>query len=121
MRNQRMRRVDALIQRELSTLCERQVVSELNCLLTITKVKTSADLRSAQVFFSVFGDRKQWKEAEEALEKNRKSLQAGIARGITLKYTPVLSFKADPTLEEADRVFSIIDELNLPPDSEGEQ
>ncbi len=120
MRSQRMRRVDALLQRELSSLCEREVVSQLSCLLTITQVKTSADLRHAQVFYSVLGDDAQWAEAEAALDEHRVSLQAGIARAITLKYTPVLNFKRDTTLEQADRVFSIIDELDLPPDSDSE-
>lgn len=118
MKSNRMRRINELIQREISSYCERAVVSELNCLLTITQVKTSADLRHAQVFFSVLGDAEDWNTADEALNRHRVEMQTCLASSVVLKYTPVLEFKPDPTLEEADRVFSIIDSLELPDKSE---
>ncbi len=118
MENKRMRRVNELLQRELGMLCERLVVPELPCLLTITQVKTAPDLRHAQVFFSVLGESEDWSAAKKVLDRHRAEMQSALARNITLKYTPVLHFKPDPTLESADRLFSIIDKLDLPPDQE---
>ncbi len=109
----RMRRVNQLLQRELGILCERRVVSELSSLLTITGVKTSPDLRHAQVFYSVLGESSDWAAAQAALDKHRVELQAALAQSVVLKYTPVLQFRPDPTLEQADRVFSIIESLDL--------
>ncbi len=119
MKKDRMRRVNELLQRELSTLCERHVATEVDFLLTITAVKTSPDLRQAQVFFSVLGNDRQWTEGQAVLERHRVGLQAAIGRSVKLKYTPVLQFKPDPTLEQADRVFSIIQKLDLPDEPPG--
>ena len=120
MTNKRMRRVDELLRRELGSLCERHVVSELKCLMTITQVKTAPDLRHARVFFSVLGDDEDWAAAQACLDQHRAALQSGIASAVKLKYTPVLHFKPDPTFEQADRVFSIIDKLDLPPEENNE-
>lgn len=117
MRNERMRRIDELLQRELGTLCERKVVSELNCLLTITGVKTSPDLRHAQVFFSVFGKDADWQSVRKCLDKHRVELQSAVGRDVHLKYTPVLHFRPDHTLEQAGQVMSIIDQLGIDPDA----
>lgn len=120
MTNKRMRRVDELLKRELGILCERHVVSELKCLMTITKVKTSPDLRNAQVFFSVLGDDEDWAATQASLDQHRVALQSGIASVVKLKYTPVLHFKPDTIFEQADRVFSIIDKLDLPSEENNE-
>mgnify|MGYP001548984837 CR=1 FL=1 len=117
MKSERMRRIDELLQRELGALCERKVVSELNCLLTITGVKTSPDLRHAQVYFSVFGPNADWQEVRKCLDKHRVELQAAVGRNVQMKYTPVLHFRPDHTLEQADHVMSIIDELGIDPDA----
>ncbi len=112
MSSERMLRINELLHRELGTLCERRVVSELNCLLTITGVKTSPDLRHAQVYFSVFGKDANWQKVKSCLDKHRIELQAEIGKNVHMKYTPVLHFRPDDTLEKADRVMHIINELN---------
>jgi ribosome-binding factor A len=116
MKSERMRRIDELLQRELGVLCERKVVSELNCLLTITGVKTSPDLRHAQVYFSVFGPNADWQQVRKCLDKHRVELQAAVGHNVQMKYTPVLHFRPDHTLEQADHVMNIINDLGIDSD-----
>jgi len=108
-----MLRVNELIRRELGDLCERRIVSDLNALLTVTHVDTSPDLRQATVLVSVMGDEAQRRDALKLLHRNRGLFQREIARRTQLKYTPVLRFQLDETMEQADRVLAIIDELDL--------
>jgi ribosome-binding factor A len=44
---------------------------------------------------------------------NRKTLQAELARRVTIKRTPILRFHDDRTPEQADRVLQILDELGM--------
>lgn len=110
----RMRRVNELLRRELGILCERDIMPRMTALVTITEVKTSPDLRHADVFVSVLGDEEQRAEAIRRMYRNRVRFQTELAHRVNLKYTPVLKFRHDRTAENADRVLSILDELDLP-------
>ncbi len=113
MKPNRMRRINELIKREIGDLCERDISTGSGTLITITDVDTSPDLRHADVFVSVFGEDKKKNEAMAKLEKQRVHFQQELARRVRLKYTPVLHFKMDTTLERADRVLHILQELDL--------
>lgn len=113
MKHERMRRVDEMIQRELGMLCKREISSYVSGLLTITEVKTSPDLRHAQVYFSVLGSAEAHGQALKLLLGHRAHFQHEIATRIKLKYTPVLKFHVDTSPEQADHVLSIISELGL--------
>ena len=67
----------------------------------------------AEVYVSVLGSSADRDTAMELLQQHRKQFQAGIARQVKLKFTPVLRFHLDLTLERADRVNTILQELNL--------
>ena len=113
MTSNRMRRVDELMRRELGSVCEREVVPQLDSLLTITGVKTAPDLRQATVFFSVLGDDAQKKQALRVLLRARRTLQREVAARIALKYTPVLEFRFDDSIATGDRVLQIIEGLDI--------
>ena len=113
MKPNRMRRINELIKREVSDLCERDITTDRGTLLTITGVETSPDLRHADVFVSVFGELKQTNEVMAQLAKQRVHFQQELAHRVKLKYTPVLHFKLDTTLQRADRVLHILQELDL--------
>lgn len=85
---------------ELERLSERD---ERLSLLTITAVETDPDLRHATVFFSSLD------EAErEALGVARVRLQAAVSRQVRIKWTPLLSFEADPAVAGGQRVEEIL-------------
>lgn len=114
----RMRRVNELLLRELAILCEELVVPHMDALVTITEVSTSHDLRHAKVFVSVMGSDKQRARAMAMLENQRVPMQDQINRRLSLKYTPRLHFREDHTPERADRILSILEELDLPEDDQ---
>lgn len=113
MPTNRMLRVNELLHREISNLIERDVRGLVDGMVTVTRVETSSDLRYSQVHVSVFGEEEAKGEALRVLARLRKRFQSEIGRVTELKYTPVLSFKLDETLAAADRVLSIINDLDL--------
>ena len=80
-------------------------------LVTVTGVRTSADLRAARVFVSVLGSEKKRERSLEALTAAHGVLQARIASELRLKRTPQLTFEYDPTVEQGVRMSHLIDEL----------
>ncbi|MBT3376790.1 MAG: 30S ribosome-binding factor RbfA [Lentisphaerae bacterium] len=113
MPTNRMLRVNELIHREVSNLIERELGGLVDGLVTVTRVETSSDLRHARVHVSVYGEESAKSEAMRMLARLRKRFQGEIGRRIELKYTPVLTFKLDESLEAADRVLSLMNDLDL--------
>jgi ribosome-binding factor A len=79
--------------------------------VTITGVKTSADLRQATVFVSVLGGEGKRQKTLAGLAAAHGVLQARLARELRLKRTPQLTFEYDPTVERGVRMTQLIDEL----------
>lgn len=118
MKVDRILRVNELLRRELGRLVERDVAPRMEALVTVTRVSTSPDLRQARVYVSVLGGEEQRHEALRLLLGCRREMQSELGRRVRLKYTPVLTFQLDRSLEEADRILSIIDDLGLDEEDE---
>ena len=114
MSTNRIARVNELVLRELGNIFT-YIVSPARpgCLITVTGVKMSVDLRDATVFVSIYGKNADKAEILAFLERQRVLIQSELARKVILKNTPRLHFKLDETAENADRVMAILDELNL--------
>ena len=112
MPSQRIRRVNELLKREIADLLERVDFSLENCLVSVSEVDVSPDLRNARVHISIFGgDEAMRSKVMKYLRNKRAGLQKKIAKDVVLKYTPVLSFVNDSRIEKGDRVLAILDEL----------
>lgn len=113
MSSQRMLRVNELLKREIADLLERVDFNLSNCLVSVSEVDVSPDLRNAKVHISVLGGDDSIKNSVmKFLRSNRTLLQKKIARDITLKYTPVLTFVNDSRMEKGDRVLAILEEMD---------
>jgi len=119
MSNGRMRRVDEAIRQVLGDALAGELKDPRVGFVTVTDVKTSADLRHARVYVSVLGERggpSEQAEREMTLDGLRSAhgfLQAQLARELRLKRTPTLEFSYDDTTDRALRVESLIDEAGL--------
>lgn len=92
--------------------------------VTVTFVEVSADLRHAKVHVSVMGDEACQKLTLRGLQSAAGFLQAKIAKGIDIRYTPKLSFVLDQGVKHSIAVAQILRQV-LPkdtaaPDSEAE-
>lgn len=111
----RISRLNSQMLRELGMLGESLVRPDIpDALVTFVGVELASNLRTANVFVSVYGSASAKRRALEVLQRRRVQLQDGIARKMVMKYTPVLHFRLDETAEKAQRVMSILQELELP-------
>jgi ribosome-binding factor A len=115
MKATRTTRINELLKREVASLLYREMAGEGLDLarVTVTRAVISRDLRHARVSVSVRGTEEEARRAFRLLERHRPAIQHGIARDIALKYTPVLTFERDESIEEGDRVLHLIE--TLPP------
>jgi ribosome-binding factor A len=106
-----MRRVDEAIRQVLGEAMAGEVKDPRVGFVTVTEVRTSADLRHARVYVSVLGDAAQRQASLEGLRSAHGFLQARVARELGLKRTPTLKFIYDDTTDRAMRVDALIDEI----------
>jgi ribosome-binding factor A len=78
--------------------------------VTVTGVRTSPDLRYAQVYVSVLGNAAQHESSLEALRAAHGYIQAHLADELRLKRTPQLHFIYDETTDTAMRITGLLDE-----------
>jgi ribosome-binding factor A len=107
----RMRRVDEAIRQVIGDAVSGEVKDPRVGFITVTDVRTSADLRHARVYVSVLGDAQQREASLQGLRSAHGFLQARVASELGLKRTPMLEFSYDDTTDRAMRVDALIDEI----------
>jgi ribosome-binding factor A len=114
----RMRRVDEAVRQVIGDAVTAELKDPRVGFVTVTDVRTSADLRHARVYVSVLGDdgRPSEPERREASLAGLRSahgfLQGRIAGELRLKRTPALEFIYDDTTDRAMRVDALIEEID---------
>ena len=79
-------------------------------MVTVTALECEPDLRHATVFVSTLSSVDDT-ELLEALEEQRRSVQASIGRQARLKRVPELTFRVDETARSAQRIEDILRDL----------
>jgi len=107
-----MRRVDEAIRQVLGDAVSGDLKDPRVGFITVTDVRTSADLRHARVYVSVLGDAEQRQASLDGLRSAHGFLQSRLASELRLKRTPTLEFHYDDTTDRALRVDALIDEID---------
>ena len=107
----RMRRVDEAIRQVIGDAVSGEVKDPRVGFITVTDVRTSADLRHARVYVSVLGNAAQREASLDGLRSAHGFLQARVAGELRLKRTPMLEFSYGDTTDRAMRVDALIDEI----------
>ncbi len=116
----RMRKVDELIREVLADEIGRLKDPRVG-FVTVTGVETSRDLRRATVFYSVLGSEEEQVATAKALEHAAPHLQSRLARQVRIKYTPLLEFEVDASIEQGVRISKILHDLAEEHDHAGEE
>lgn len=112
--NPRARRLGEQIQRELTDLLRRDVKDDRIGNVTITAVSVTGDLRTARVYYLVFGKEGADPKVQRGLESAAGFLRNALSRSLMIRYTPTLSFELDTSIEHGVRLTQLIDSVNKP-------
>ena len=112
--NPRARRLGEQIQRELVEMLRRNVKDERIGNVTITAVSVAGDLRTARVYYLVFGKDGPDPKVQRGLESAAGFLRNALSKSLMIRYTPTLSFELDTSLEHGMRLTQLIDSVSKP-------
>ena len=113
--NPRARRLGEQIQRELTEVLRRYVKDDRIGNVTITDVNVTGDLRSAHVYYLIFGKQGPDPQVQRGLESAAGFLRNALSRSLMIRYTPTLSFELDTQLEQGVRLTQLIDSVKKSP------
>jgi ribosome-binding factor A len=107
----RLRRLEKQILHVVAPLVAHGLADPRLRLVTVTRIRLSADLSIARVNWSCLGNRGERSTAAHALEHARGRIQAEVAKAMRTRTTPRLEFHFDESLERAQRVQDILARL----------
>ena len=109
--NSRMNKIDEELRKEISSIISTELKNpHLTGLISVTKVKTTPDLRFAKVFISMINEKSK-KENLSILKQSSGYIRSSIAKRINLRNTPELVFEFDESLEYGSRIDEILKEI----------
>ncbi len=92
--SRRTDRINEQLREEISTLLTRQIKDpRLNAVISITRVVSSGDLRSARVYISVMGNQETRDAALAGMQSAASYLRRELRNRINMKHTPFLSYQ----------------------------
>ncbi len=109
----RIERFNSLLRQEISDIIRRQVKDpRLSVFISVTAVEISSDLKFAKVHFSSMGTENEKKEILRALTSAAGFIRHELGNRMQARRIPELSFRLDETIEKADRVLRLIDQIS---------
>lgn len=106
----RILKINSLITQELGQILNREVDLPSNCLITITGVDTSKDLRQTKVLISVLPHRN-GPQMLKKISKRGNEFRRLLKKKLNLKYIPRLHFQWDHTENEAQKIETILNQI----------
>lgn len=121
MRSHRPDKMASLIRTIISDVIAHKLSDpRISPFVSITRVEVTADLQHARVHVSVMGDEAEARSTMRGLEHARGVMQRAVARNVTSRVCPHISFALDGSIKKAAEIIKIIDEsVRRPLDEDG--
>ena len=113
MNRKRINRISEEVKKIVSELLTRGLKDpRINSMTSITKVEVTGDLRYANIFVSVLGDKSVKDETLKGLESAKGFIRKEIGSKIDLRYVPEPIFHLDESIEQGIYISKLIDKVN---------
>lgn len=107
----RIERIAEQIREEVSQILSTEVADPGVGLVTVTRVKVTADLSLARVYWTAMGDAAERKKTAKALSRATAYVRHLLSARMTLRRSPEVQFLFDQSVAAQDRVEQILQEL----------
>jgi len=115
----RIERINHLIRQEISELLTRHVKDpRLGSFVAVTDVVTSPDLKTARIYISHFGSEAEKKETMKAIVAASGFFRKELARSMSLRRVPEISFHWDDSIERGAHMEELIERVTAEKPSE---
>lgn len=106
---------ESLMRADLPQVVKGEVVN-MPAPITITSVDLSPDLKNAKVYVMPLGG-DHVNESIEYLEKQAGNIKHYLAKNLTLRFVPSLSFKIDTSFDYSSKIDNLLKNRNTPSDT----
>lgn len=107
----RSKRVAEQIQVEISAMLVKGLKDPRIGFVTITGVELSPDFSKARVFFCSTGNDAEREQSQEGLQSAAGYIRKTLGKLLRLKIIPEFQFKYDPSLDQGNRIESILQDV----------
>jgi len=108
----RLTRIDDEIMKEAAEIIRTELKDpRLLKIITVTRVKTSNDLKYCKIYVSVMGGEDEKANSLKILNNSAGYIRKKLAANINLRSTPEISFLADDSLDESYRILELLDSV----------
>jgi len=107
------KRIEARLSEAISTLIVKGEIKnpQMSTLCSVSRVELSVDNAYAVVYISSVLDEATLKASVEAMQRASGFIQKRVGLFLKTRNTPVLTFKADISLREGQKINALIDSL----------
>lgn len=104
MQGSRIEKINENLKKEISRYIEEEIPTD--GIITVKDVDASKDIKNATVWVSLLGETEE--NFMEKIKEKRRDIQAFIAKKVTTKNIPILSFRIDHSGEYAQNIERIL-------------
>ena len=109
----RQQKVAAQIQKIVAmTLIKEIADPRIDGLISVTRVDVTPDLREAKVHLSIIANKRPSATILEGINSAGRHIQSEVAKGLTMRFVPRLSFHLDESLKKEAEILKTIAEAN---------
>lgn len=109
----RSEKVASVIKQELGTIISRDLNGSGEYgFATVTEARMTPDLRLARVFVSILGSDEKKVKTLRYIENQKAHYRSLIGNALHLKFTPVLEFHHDTSLDNAMHIEELIKQIH---------
>jgi len=111
METKRQQKISKLIQKELGEIFQREIKTNGNVMITVTKVNVTSDMSYARIYLSIFGPSHEAKtgvvKEVNAMSRHLRGL-LGSRVGQQLRVIPELQFFEDDSLDYIENIDNLL-------------
>ena len=107
----RAEKVAELIKHKLNSAMSKDLMEFQLGLVTITKVMMSPDIRIAKVYVTFLGNKEPVEKCMDRINFRKKHIRFLLAKHLDMKYIPELNFYYDDTLDYAEKINKLLNEV----------
>jgi ribosome-binding factor A len=104
----RTERVADQIAKEVSLIIDRELKDPRVGFVTVTGAKVTEDLRYADVYVSVLGDKDKREKSMAGLARASGFVRSLVGKRVRLRYVPEIRFRLDDSLIRAEKVDKLL-------------
>ncbi len=114
----RKARLESIILEEISDILHRGIKDPRLDMVSVTEVDVSGDLKSAKIYYCIYGDQKRKDDAKAGFESAKGFIKRELIKRLNIKRVPDLSFIFDNSFDNADRINHLLIEIGYKKDEE---